>query len=121
MNSALEQLWNDAVQRLEAVAADQQARGIQPMPESFPIIGSFAFDDPDTHAHAFGDIVDGSWSDAAVIDTYCVEAPLVAARAVGQVIRPASLSAVEIDFPEIPDWATEPLAAPLAQSFFCVA
>lgn len=62
MNAELELLWNAAEKKVSAVVADLQARGVQPLPESFTPIGSFAHDDPYGHAVARSELLHGSWS-----------------------------------------------------------
>jgi hypothetical protein len=65
MNAKLKLLWDDAITRLQAVADDLEARGAVPMPDNFPLLGSFAHDDPEAHALAGGAVhLDATgWSD----------------------------------------------------------
>jgi hypothetical protein len=125
MNPELEALWNEAMQSLDDLAADRKARGVRSLPEFFPVQSSFAHDDPEAHALARMDFLDGKWSEDAT-DEYRFDADfmVVSVNVVSTVMRREATANFEVRQAEILetfDSGVMPVTAPQAQFSFCAA
>jgi hypothetical protein len=120
MNPKLQALWEDAMKRLQAVADDLEARGAIPMSDNFPMLGSFAEDEPEAHAAARGYILEhAQWVGHGTGDYSLPKGRLPVQHT--EMVSRDSKNRARLDLTASSDWIYPPVAAPLRAVSFCAA
>jgi hypothetical protein len=120
MNPKLQALWDNTMQRLQAVSDGLESRGAVPMSDNFPLLGSFAEDEPEAHASARGRILENlEWGSNAA-GSYSLPKENLPLQDIKTVLERREVR-VQLDLRISVEWNLSSFTAPKSAVSFCAA